>query len=102
MLDTAETLPSTQSINPGQLLGAAGETDDLAQSYSIGHTYVVGPTIVNSFRIGVDRTATTGYPINAFLFATQASTSGADLVLTRSDRMASALARGSTMQARIQ
>jgi len=67
-LVTAETLPSTQSINPTQLLGAAGETDDLAQSYSIGHTYVIGPTLVNSFRIGVDRTATTGYPINAFSF----------------------------------
>ncbi len=68
VLDTYEHIPSVQALTPVVLAQTAGESDDLAQSYAIGHTYVIGPTLVNSFRIGVDRTATTGYPVNNFSF----------------------------------
>ena len=65
LLDTKENLPSTDSISPN-LLSAAGGQNQLAQSYAIGHTYVISPTLVQSFRVGVNRTATTGIPVNLF------------------------------------
>jgi Carboxypeptidase regulatory-like domain len=67
-LDTYEHTPNSQTLTSNLLASTAGETSQLAQSYSIGHTYVIGPTLVNSFRIGVDRTATTGFPTNAFSY----------------------------------
>ena len=39
-------------INPGDLLTTSGNgTDDQAQSLTLGHTFVINPTMVNSFRV---------------------------------------------------
>jgi hypothetical protein len=43
-------------INPNDLLTTSGVgTDDMAQSFALGDTYVINPTIVNSFRAFVNR-----------------------------------------------
>ena len=67
LLDTQEKLPSSNTISPN-LLSAAGGQDQFAQSYSIGHTYVISPTLVNAFRVGVNRTATTGLAFPEFSY----------------------------------
>jgi hypothetical protein len=67
LLDTHELIPSPSTLT-SNLLAAGGGTTQLAQSYSIGHTYVISPTLVQAFRVGVNRTATTGISIPEFSF----------------------------------
>ncbi len=52
---TAYYLPPAYAFSGNLLDSATGGLDDLAQTASLGHTYLFSPTTVNSFRIAVDR-----------------------------------------------
>ena len=61
-------LATTQKVPNSFSLGAAGRnllnassngSSNLAQSYALGHTYVINPNMINTARISVNRTANT-------------------------------------------
>jgi len=57
-LDTHILIPNSFSITPNILTAGSSGSDILQQSYAIGHTYVVSSSVVQSFRIGFERSAT--------------------------------------------
>lgn len=54
---TAYLLPSAYGLSKNLLDSTTGGLDDLAQTAALGHTYLISPTTVNSFRIAVNRVA---------------------------------------------
>ena len=52
---TAYLLPSAYGFSGNLLDTTTGGLDDLAQTASLGHTYLFSPTTVNTFRIAVNR-----------------------------------------------
>ena len=52
---TAYLLPSAYGFSQNLLDSTTGGLDDLAQTAALGHTYVFSPTVVNTFRIAVNR-----------------------------------------------
>ena len=57
-LATSAQIPQPYTLTPTNLLSAsASGFDNLAQSVTLGHTLLLGPTAVNSFRLAVNRTA---------------------------------------------
>jgi Carboxypeptidase regulatory-like domain len=64
LLDTQIKLPSPYTTTPDLLLVGNNGQDQLGQSYAIGHTFVVGPTLVQSVRLAAHRTAANDYTHN--------------------------------------
>ena len=64
LLDTQIKLPNPMSVSPNLLLVGNKGQNQFAQSYAIGHTYVISPTIVQSFRVSAHRTAAHDYATN--------------------------------------
>ena len=58
MLFATQFSPSTLTFTKNLLNSGGIGFDSLAQSEAIGDTYVISPTMVNSFRVGFNRTAT--------------------------------------------
>jgi hypothetical protein len=54
---TAYLLPAAFGFSKNLLDSTTGGLDDLAQTAALGHTYLISPTTVNSFRIAVNRVA---------------------------------------------
>ena len=54
---TAYLLPPAYGFSKNLLDSTTGGLDDLAQTAALGHTYLISPTTVNSFRIAVNRVA---------------------------------------------
>jgi hypothetical protein len=54
---TAYLLPAAFGFSKNLLDSTTGGLDDLAQTAALGHTYVFSPTMVNSFRVAVNRVA---------------------------------------------
>jgi Carboxypeptidase regulatory-like domain len=52
---TTYLLPAAYGFSKNLLDSSTGGLDDLAQTALLGHTYVISPTTVNVFRIGVNR-----------------------------------------------
>ncbi|MCU1335281.1 MAG: hypothetical protein JWO19_862, partial [Bryobacterales bacterium] len=49
--------PASFALSHNLLDSASGGLDDLAQTFAIGHTYLISPTVVNAFRGSVNRVA---------------------------------------------
>ena len=49
--------PPSFALSNNLLDSASGGLDDLAQTFAIGHTYLISPTVVNAFRGSVNRVA---------------------------------------------
>jgi hypothetical protein len=64
LLDTQIKLPAPYTSSPDLLLVGNNGQDQLAQSLAIGHTFVVGPTLVQSVRLAAHRTAANDYTHN--------------------------------------
>ncbi|HEY2843042.1 MAG TPA: TonB-dependent receptor [Bryobacteraceae bacterium] len=47
--------PASFDLSHNLLDSASGGLDDLAQTFAIGHTYLISPTVVNAFRASVNR-----------------------------------------------
>ena len=57
-LGTSAQIPQPFTLTPTNLLSASTSGfDNLAQSVTLGHTLLIGPTAVNSLRLAVNRTA---------------------------------------------
>ena len=56
-LATKTHIPNACSLTPNLLTAGTGGADQLIQSYAIGHTYIVSSSVVQSFRMGFDRSA---------------------------------------------
>ena len=52
---TTYKLPPAFGFSNNLLDSATGGLDDLAQTWAVGHTYLISPTTVNSFRAAVNR-----------------------------------------------
>ena len=58
---TSYLLPAAYSLSKNVLDTVQGGLDDLAQSATIGHTYLVSSTTVNTLRVGANRVAVHRY-----------------------------------------
>ncbi len=68
MLDTHYKILNSFSVTPDLLTAGTTGANQLAQSYAIGHTYVLSNNLVQSFRIGFQRTAAVVLDNNSFDF----------------------------------
>ncbi|MEQ1884870.1 MAG: carboxypeptidase-like regulatory domain-containing protein [Bryobacteraceae bacterium] len=57
LVNTLVNVPVTSTLNSNMLAAGGNGSDQFAQSYAIGDTYVLSPTMVNSARIAFNRTA---------------------------------------------
>jgi hypothetical protein len=57
VLFTTYYFPAPATFDDNLLSTTVKGKDDLAQSYTIGHTYLFGPNLVNAFRMAVNRDA---------------------------------------------
>jgi hypothetical protein len=51
------TQPTPYTVQPNLLNTTSLGFDNLAQSFAFGHTYLIGPNMVNSYRLALNRTA---------------------------------------------
>jgi hypothetical protein len=58
-LDTEVDVLNDLTLTPNLLTSTSGGLAQLAQSYAIGDTYLLGPNMVQAFRVAVNRTFTT-------------------------------------------
>src|SRR5207247_5462160 len=58
---TSYLLPAAYSLSKNILDTVQGGLDDLAQSATIGHTYLISSTTVNTLRLGANRVAVHRY-----------------------------------------
>jgi Carboxypeptidase regulatory-like domain len=72
-VETTYNKPTPYSLSGGNILTTASDDrnlgvglDNLAQSYALGSTYLIGPSTVNAFRLTVNRTAI--YRLGAHFF----------------------------------
>lgn len=64
LLDSQVKIPNPMSVSGSMLqVGNKGQ-DQFAQSYAVGHTYVISPTMVQSLRLAAHRTATHDFATN--------------------------------------
>ena len=64
LLDTQIKLPNPMSVSPNLLLVGNKGQNQFGQSYAIGHTYLIGPTVVQAFRVAAHRTAAHDFASN--------------------------------------
>jgi len=57
LLDTHNKILNSFAVTPNLLTASSTGLDQLGQSYALGHTYVISSSLVQSFRIGYQRTA---------------------------------------------
>ena len=54
---TTSESPDPFTLTPGNILSAAPGSDSLAQAFTVGDTYRIGPDMVNAFHLAVNRVA---------------------------------------------
>ena len=62
VLETEENLPNALSITPNLLTTNTNGWRQLASSLALGDTYLISSNMVNAFRVGVNRTASSSQP----------------------------------------
>jgi hypothetical protein len=68
VLETHNLIKNSFAVTPNLLTAAGTGLDQLGQAFAIGHTFVISSNVVQSFRFGVDRTASNNIQNYSFDF----------------------------------